>query len=497
MDSRIEPIQCVISRPDPDAPAVYHPRLTAPARAGAAAARAAAPPGTAARARSAIRGSCARAPTRSATRAGRPGRAAARKAARRRPRPRSRKRTCRPGSGLLPHHRRIEGEEVDRHRQHHPRARARDRHAECHQHAAQVEGIARVGVGPAGREPLRLLDVPGGPEANRLADTASGRPSSSHRGVGRASTSTSEPDRQPAGDPIARGHRRAVRRRASASRRSTAAQHLVDGDARPSRRRGSRSRGCSTARTSASARTTPSVGANGPLRAGSVGPKSATTGVPTAQARCSGPGVGRHHQPRAARQLDVFAAASSGSERRAAPSEAATTRSARPSSPGAPGHERPEAALAQISRASAPKRSARPQLALPAAARVQHHESRPRPSAAQALVDALTASAERRQRELAQADGVDAERPQQREVLVDHVRRGRSRACAPSAARPSRARGERRARSRRRGERRTARAQPPTSTGPGSRAPRRSARRAARRSAAERTARAKAVRAGA
>ena len=117
-------------------------------------------------------------------------------------------------------------------------------------------------------------------------------------------------------------------------------------------------------------------GEKGPLRAGSVGPKSATTGVPTAQARCSGP-VSAATTSRARRASSTYSSSVVGKQRMAAPADAATTRSARPSSPG-PKVTSDWSPRPRSSRASSPKRSAGQSLLRPAAAGVQEHEARRR-----------------------------------------------------------------------------------------------------------------------
>jgi hypothetical protein len=76
-----------------------------------------------------------------------------------------------------------------------------------------------------------------------------------------------------------------------------------------------------------------SAGFHGPLRAGSVGPKSATAGVPTAQARWSGP-VSAATMARARWASAANSSSEAGKLAMAVPPDAATTRSASPSSPG-------------------------------------------------------------------------------------------------------------------------------------------------------------------
>ena len=91
--------------------------------------------------------------------------------------------------------------------------------------------------------------------------------------------------------------------------------------------------------------------------------------------------VGGDHQARAPRASSTNSRSVVGKQRRAAPSEAATTRSARPSSPGPQVTSGSSPRSAQAARHGAEALGG-PELALPAAARVQDHErpARPRPA---------------------------------------------------------------------------------------------------------------------
>ena len=226
----------------------------------------------------------------------------------------------------------VEDGEVDEDRGQHGEARRGARDAEGQERAAQVERVAGVRVGAAGGQAPRLLDVARGPDPERLAGQREGQ------AARRSTTASGGRGGRPARRPRSRGGpgaatascRRGVRSAAAlASRRSAQASTCDAGTAAitPSwiqqRRRWQGAH-------SGARRTVTSSAPNGPLRAGSVGPKTPTTGAPTAQARCSGP-VSAATTSRARRASSAYSSSVVGKQRSAVPADAATTR--RPAAP--------------------------------------------------------------------------------------------------------------------------------------------------------------------
>ena len=214
--------------------------------------------------------------------------------------------------------------------------------------------------------------------------------------------------------------------------------------------------------------------------------RCATTGAPTAQARCSGPVSAGHHEPRAARQLHAVPGAWSGTRGARCRADAATTRVGQASSPGPQRHER-RSPRSRTPRATAPERSPAATACSPSRRRGSGSR-RSVPAAASAGCASRTAARPPRREA-----GTRARPPPRCPAAAAARGSCRSRATSGVSARVS-SRSTRRAglappapaRSRRRGPRRRSAPRRPTSTGPGSRARRRSARPAASRSDAER-----------
>ena len=98
-----------------------------------------------------------------------------------------------------------------------------------------------------------------------------------------------------------------------------------------------------------------SAASHGPLRAGSVGPKSATIGSADGGREVQRPGVARHHQPRAARQRQQIGDAGRRSRASRRRCDAATTAGRERLLARPPQHDRQQTVPPASSAATSPK----------------------------------------------------------------------------------------------------------------------------------------------
>ena len=150
--------------------------------------------------------------------------------------------------------------------------------------------MPREAVRPGRGDLSPFLQVARRPEADRLAETASARPHAIDVHVGRASTRAATLAAKPRGT-------RSRARRADTSGMGLGggktsvdgSTHILDGEVLETAAAPAAPPLIVTHAVGETREADVLAASHGPLRAGSVGPNSATTGVPTAAATCSGP----------------------------------------------------------------------------------------------------------------------------------------------------------------------------------------------------------------